>query len=261
MAPSDNNALSARGTAGGKAPGVSSGGHPAHMSQPNRVGHRISPRSLAGHERLPVKAEPRREYKPLYDRLIVWKVIDNMAVNLYLETERLIIREHNESDLNQLYRLKSDCLVTKYVDYRHSSLDDTKKYLGVLTDNRHCIPRKQYRMAISLKENLVYIGMVDLSIETDFITNGRAELSYYLLPDYWGNGFAIESAKALIKYGFDTLRLHKIMAGCLKTNTSSERVMIACGMAKEAEFREHAKYRGLWVNRLEYGILSKDVRT
>jgi hypothetical protein len=34
---------------------VSSGGHPAHMSQPNRVGLRISPRSLAGHERLPVK--------------------------------------------------------------------------------------------------------------------------------------------------------------------------------------------------------------
>lgn len=50
-----NNALSARGTAGGKGFGVWSGCHSAHMSQPNRVGRRISPRSLAGHERLPVR--------------------------------------------------------------------------------------------------------------------------------------------------------------------------------------------------------------
>ncbi len=46
---------SAQGANQEQGSGEPSGCHPAHMSQPNRVGRRISPRSLAGHERLPVR--------------------------------------------------------------------------------------------------------------------------------------------------------------------------------------------------------------
>ncbi len=53
--PPPNKALSARGTAEGQDSDVPLGGHSVHMSQSNRVGHRISSRSLAGHERLPVR--------------------------------------------------------------------------------------------------------------------------------------------------------------------------------------------------------------
>ena len=45
----------------------------------------------------------------------------------------------------------------------------------------------------------------------------------------------------------------------LEINTSSEKVMLACGMVKEAEFREHTRFKGVWVNRLEYGILNSNV--
>jgi len=84
---------------------------------------------------------------------------------------------------------------------------------------------------------------------------GVAKLGYFYLPRYWGKGYATEAMKAVLQFAFETLGLHKIITGCLKENSRSERVMIKCGMRKEAELLQHVRHEGKWKDRLEYGLL------
>jgi len=113
-------------------------------------------------------------------------------------------------------------------------------------------------MAVESSELTDFIGMVYLDPETTYTKDGRADLGYFLLPEYWGNGYATEASLAMMRYGFEILELNKITAGCLAVNASSEKVMIRCHMKKEAEYRKHTVFNGFWVNRVEYAILREE---
>lgn len=179
--------------------------------------------------------------------------------NLCLETQRLTIREYTYQDLFNVNKLMSDPVAMRYLDRRHNNIEDTEIYLKNIIEKKSQDPRKIWKMAIDSKDNMNYIGMISLDVETEYLDNGRADLSYYILPEYWRMGFAAEAGREIIRFGFATLNLNKITAGCLKTNTASEKVMISCGMIKEAEFRKWTIHEGAWTNRVEYGILREDI--
>jgi ribosomal-protein-alanine N-acetyltransferase len=80
-------------------------------------------------------------------------------------------------------------------------------------------------------------------------------LGYFLLPDYWGKGYATEAAKAVIRFAFGSCGVHKLTASCLMENIASERVMIKSGLQKEAVRRSHQWHDGGWKDRVEYGIV------
>lgn len=177
---------------------------------------------------------------------------------MFLETERLIIREHETSDAENLYQMMSSPIVMQYLDLPHSSITQSLDYITWFKNESTSHNRRHWNLAIIKKESGAYVGKVHLSVETDYIVDGRADISYALRTEYWGKGFASESATRMIDYAFDILRLHKITAGCLKINVASEHVMAKCGMVKEAEYREHALIDDTWVNRIEYGMLARD---
>ena len=58
----------------------------------------------------------------------------------------------------------------------------------------------------------------------------RAEIIYGLAPGAWGRGYATESARAVMEYGFGTLNLPKIGAAADVPNTASQRVLERLGM-------------------------------
>ncbi len=58
-----------------------------------------------------------------------------------------------------------------------------------------------------------------------------------------------------IDYCFNDLGLHKVTAGCDVDNKGSERIMIKCGIKKEAEYKGYVPLKGVWRDRLEYAIL------
>ncbi|OAQ74287.1 acetyltransferase (GNAT) domain-containing protein [Pochonia chlamydosporia 170] len=58
----------------------------------------------------------------------------------------------------------------------------------------------------------------------------QAEIGYRLLPGFWRQGYAKEGARALMKYGFDELRLHEVWGQTMSVNAASRGTMSACGM-------------------------------
>jgi ribosomal-protein-alanine N-acetyltransferase len=85
------------------------------------------------------------------------------------------------------------------------------------------------------------------------------EIGWVLDKRHHGHGYATEAAAALLKHGFDTLGLHRIIATCQPANVASYRVMEKIGMRREAHFRK-AFYRDetTWWDEYFYALLEEE---
>lgn len=86
------------------------------------------------------------------------------------------------------------------------------------------------------------------------------EIGWVFNKAYQNNGYATEAAKALVDYGFDVLKAHRIIATCQPENPSSWRVAEKIGMTREAHFRKCILTDDGWWDELFYAILEEDRR-
>lgn len=172
-----------------------------------------------------------------------------------IKTERLILRDLCEKDTNDIYVLFSNKETMYYLDLPHPNIEHSQQYVNEILTRYQDNPRRCYEMAVILAETDTFVGVVNLDVEHPYLTDARACLNYYFMPEYWGKGYATEASVALVKFAFETLEVNKVVAGTLKCNIGSEAVMKKCGMSLEAELKQHTKFNGDWVNRVEYAIL------
>ncbi len=83
---------------------------------------------------------------------------------------------------------------------------------------------------------------------------------YCYRKDYWGNGYATEAAAAMLRYGFETLGLHRIYSTADERNVGSWRVMEKLKMTRQGRLREHVWSKGEWRNSFLYSILEHEWR-
>lgn len=74
---------------------------------------------------------------------------------------------------------------------------------------------------------------------------------------FWSKGYATETAKALVEFGFKKLCLHRVFATCDPENTASARVLEKTGMKLEGHIREHKLVKGKWRDSLLYAIINQ----
>ena len=111
---------------------------------------------------------------------------------------------------------------------------------------------------IRSQETKQFIGGVGLHINKSF---SRGELGYWIGEPHWGKGYMSEALGAIIKYGFEEKKLHKIYAIHFLDNPASGKVMIHNGMVKEGEFKEHVKNMDGYKDVAQYGLTRKQYDT
>ena len=147
--------------------------------------------------------------------------------NVVLETDRLILREWEETDLNDFFEYASVDGVGQMAGWQpHKNIEESKFVLDMFI-------REGKTFAVVLKENNKAIGSVGiekLSTEIDGYENmtGR-ELGYVLNKDYWGQGLMPEAVKAVINYCFEAGNCDYLLCSCSPQNTQSARVIEKCG--------------------------------
>ena len=99
------------------------------------------------------------------------------------------------------------------------------------------------------------MGSVGLDIDR---LNHNAEIIYWLGKEFWGLGYATEAAQAVVQYGFEKLRLHRIYARYLSRNTASGRVLEKLGMTHEGCLRGHLKKHGVYEDLNVMGIMKDE---
>jgi RimJ/RimL family protein N-acetyltransferase len=88
--------------------------------------------------------------------------------------------------------------------------------------------------------------------------HARAELGYWLGVPFWSQGYCTEAARAVVQYGFEVLRLHRICASHMTRNPASGRVMQKIGMTYEGCARQHVLKWGVFEDLATYGILQSE---
>lgn len=170
-----------------------------------------------------------------------------------VETKRLILRLIDLSDterINFLVNNKAICATTCRIPYP-SSLEDTKNWIQF---QQEAIEKgEQAVFAITLKNGKSIVGVVSLEIDK---CNEHAELGYWIGEPYWGNHYATEAVAAMIDFGFNTLKLNRICARCMKENIASAKILQKAGMKYEGCLRQHFKKWGEFKDIELYGILN-----
>lgn len=164
---------------------------------------------------------------------------DNTDMNIYIETERLILRNFVETDYERLFLLDSNPDVMRYVGQKPlSEKEESRKVVQMIL--------QQYqdnglgRLAVIEKESNLLIGWSGLKLHTSEI-NGHQnfyDLGYRFLPEIWGKGYASESAKASLDFGFNDLKAEVIYAHAHSENIPSNNILTKLGFENKGEFTE-----------------------
>ncbi|HJT16417.1 MAG TPA: GNAT family N-acetyltransferase [Thermoanaerobaculia bacterium] len=98
-------------------------------------------------------------------------------------------------------------------------------------------------------------GAIGLVIDR---SNDRAELGYWIGVPFWSRGYATEAGRAIVRFGFDELELHRVFAQVFTRNPASARVLQKIGMRREGVLRHHFKKWDAYVDVECYGLLRDD---
>jgi [ribosomal protein S5]-alanine N-acetyltransferase len=173
---------------------------------------------------------------------------------------RLRFKEFSPADFALFYALFSNDQVMHYalIDKFDSEKDILPFFERVMDNNSRQLDRKAFEFAVYLSSDNSFVGFADIEIHNKNIAGGCAEIGYFLLPQFWGKGYATEIAKMLVAVCFKFLDLHRVSARCNSNNSRSEKVMKKAGMIKEGELRKIRFKHNEWVNEHQYGILVED---
>src|SRR5262245_9604441 len=142
-----------------------------------------------------------------------------------IETERLCLRRFRPDDWEAIYAYASDEATNTYLGVVVMTAEETRAWVDQQSGDEWTA------LAVVLKPDDAPIGPLVSSPESAHRTY---EIGWTLHERVRGRGYATEAARALLRYGFETLGLHRVVATCQPENVASWRVMERLGMRREA---------------------------
>ncbi len=149
----------------------------------------------------------------------------------YIETERLILRELLPTDVDAFFELESSPEVHKYLGNKPISTIE-QAHVGITNIRQQYIDNGIGRWAVVEKASGNFIGWSGLKYikTTENNHTNFYDVGYRFIPRYWSKGYATESAKAAIDYGFTKMALSEIIGFAMVTNIKSRRALEKCGL-------------------------------
>ena len=149
---------------------------------------------------------------------------------LYLSNElvtlRLKLRLLNKNDRDLIFKLRSDLCVIQHTGInQYTNIDEADAYIKKIEkemEDFSCLMWSIYNL--STNSPIGTLCFWNFSIDKK-----RAEIGYYLLPKYWGQGYALEAIRAVIPFGFSQCGFNSIFAYPSEKNVASCRVLEKAG--------------------------------
>ena len=174
-----------------------------------------------------------------------------IVVQPTIRTERLILRPFSLIDAPEVMRLAGDRRVYETTFFIPHPYQEGMAESWISTHQAVFYEERGAVFAVCLANGYL-IGTISLNRAGPF---NRAELGYWIGPEYWNRGYCTEAVKAILEYGFTALGYHKISARHFMGNESSGRVMQKVGMVREGILRDEVVEDGRFVTVVLYGIL------
>ena len=174
-----------------------------------------------------------------------------------IATDRLELRPFSISDIKPLTEIANDpSIADSMISIPHPyTIQYAKQWIKKA--EKKMSADIAYIYAISLKEDKRLIGAIELrTIEREHL---QAELSFWIASEWQGRGYATEAAKAMIKFGLNTLGLNRIYAHHMLRNRLSEKVLKKIGMSHEGIMKQRVIKWGIFEDVGFYAIIKQDL--
>lgn len=152
-----------------------------------------------------------------------------------LKTQRLTLRQLASTDDDEIFALRSNDNVNKYLNRKPSkSIDDAKAFIQTI--NKNIQRNDSIYWAITFNGTDKLIGTVCLFDFSD--DNLKAEIGYELLPDLQGKGIMQEATSKVIDFGIQHIGLNSIEAYTHSDNQSSSRLLEKLNFKRDGDAGE-----------------------
>jgi ribosomal-protein-alanine N-acetyltransferase len=170
-------------------------------------------------------------------------------------TDRLLLRQLVPDDaepyFNGLNTVPSDIW-----GLRRDSVESTRQFLTArLRDFRS---KSAIMWAITRRSDGTFIGEIKMFA---FVYQSKAEIAYWVAAGYRRKGYGSEAVRAVLRFGFDVLGLHRIEAYAQPNNTASCGLLAKIGFAREGvlrKFRNEGGRTGIWTDSAVFGLLREN---
>jgi ribosomal-protein-alanine N-acetyltransferase len=170
-----------------------------------------------------------------------------------LVTDRLVLRQLDLQDANELFLMRSDERVMRYLDRpRLQSVEEAGAFLEKVIGEE--LRNDAVTWAITLKGETKMIGNICFwQIQKQHY---RAEVGYMMQADYHGQGIMLEALSKVLDYGFKLMNLHSVQANVNPANTASIKLLERFGFVSEAYFKEDYYYNAKFLDSAIYSLLT-----
>lgn len=170
-------------------------------------------------------------------------------------TERLVLRLFTTDDLDEVFAYMRLPEVGRHMLWAARDRDQSRTALTQMVTETGLDKDGDY-LTLAAIMNGVLIGHVELGLVS--VADQQGEIGYVFHPGHQGKGLATESAREMLRLGFQELGLHRIIGRCSARNTASARLMTRLGMRQEAHFVDCRKVDGEWREELVFAILDHE---
>jgi RimJ/RimL family protein N-acetyltransferase len=168
-----------------------------------------------------------------------------------LQTERLNLSSFCEGDIAELIPLigaREVAATTLRIPHPYEK-KHAREFLASPGEEN------ELRLVMRLRSDRKLIGGVGLHPENEHC---RAELGYWIGVPFWGNGYATEAGRAIVRYGFEQFKFNRIFAAHFAGNGASGKVLRKIGMRHEGCLRQAVLKWGKFIDLERYAILRED---
>ena len=164
-----------------------------------------------------------------------------------IETERLILRSFRHEDADSMMRnwLSDEEVQSMYGEPVYTTIAEVDelidKYILQTSEGR------AFRWEVIEKYSGECIGQASYFLVDK--NNHFGEIEYCIGRAFQGKGYATEATRAVIAYGFEKIKFHKVQICCRPSNSSSQRVIDKCGFTHEGTLRDYFYRNGGYEDR------------
>lgn len=181
------------------------------------------------------------------------------AGGIWLETERMILRDHRWEDLESHHGLISDPDAMYYLpEIRTHNLEESRMDLESSIEAIGKPDRREYFLRMEDKETGELIGETGYTVTQEHPVGKLVHAGYFSRRKFWGQGYMTEAFREILRFAFEENNVFRLTTGCDPENKGSERVMIKCGLIKEADMKQKVWMDGRMHDRVEYRMLKEE---
>lgn len=164
------------------------------------------------------------------------------------------LREFRAEDTDQVHAIIGDDRVTHWLSFDSRTREQAVTMIVGAIDRAAQIPRTEYYLAMCHADDDHVVGFVRLALSG--VRAGK--LGYAVHPDHWDHGYATDTVRTMIDFGFGALKLHRISAAIGPDNGASIAVINKLGFAYEGRLRDHVHTNRAWRDSLLYSLLDDE---